>query len=55
MFVVRLRNRLPESTTIHWHGLHLPFYFTVDLEPGRYALVSEAPDVRRMAQEITVD
>ena len=24
--VVRLRNDLPESTTIHWHGLHLPYH-----------------------------
>jgi FtsP/CotA-like multicopper oxidase with cupredoxin domain len=23
--VVRFRNELPEPTTIHWHGLHLPF------------------------------
>ena len=23
--VVRFRNDLPEETTIHWHGLHLPF------------------------------
>jgi FtsP/CotA-like multicopper oxidase with cupredoxin domain len=23
--VVRFRNELPESTTVHWHGLHLPF------------------------------
>ena len=30
-------------------------YFTVDLEEGRYALLSEASEARRMAQEITVD
>ena len=23
--VVRFRNELPEETTVHWHGLHLPF------------------------------
>ncbi|HSM37112.1 MAG TPA: multicopper oxidase family protein [Longimicrobiales bacterium] len=23
--IVRFRNELPEATTIHWHGLHLPF------------------------------
>jgi FtsP/CotA-like multicopper oxidase with cupredoxin domain len=23
--VVRFRNNLPEATTVHWHGLHLPF------------------------------
>jgi FtsP/CotA-like multicopper oxidase with cupredoxin domain len=23
--VVRFRNDLPEETTVHWHGLHLPF------------------------------
>lgn len=23
--IVHFRNRLPEPTTIHWHGLHLPF------------------------------
>ncbi len=23
--VVRFRNELPETTTVHWHGLHLPF------------------------------
>lgn len=23
--VVRFRNELPEATTVHWHGLHLPF------------------------------
>jgi FtsP/CotA-like multicopper oxidase with cupredoxin domain len=23
--IVRFRNELPESTTVHWHGLHLPF------------------------------
>jgi FtsP/CotA-like multicopper oxidase with cupredoxin domain len=23
--VVRFRNELPEGTTVHWHGLHLPF------------------------------
>ena len=23
--VVRFRNDLPETTTVHWHGLHLPF------------------------------
>lgn len=23
--VVRFRNDLPEATTVHWHGLHLPF------------------------------
>jgi FtsP/CotA-like multicopper oxidase with cupredoxin domain len=23
--VIRFRNRLPEATTIHWHGLRLPF------------------------------
>jgi FtsP/CotA-like multicopper oxidase with cupredoxin domain len=23
--VVRFRNGLPESTTVHWHGIHLPF------------------------------
>lgn len=22
---VRFRNRLPETTTVHWHGMHLPF------------------------------
>lgn len=29
--VVRFRNDLPEPTTIHWHGLHLPF--TADGSP----------------------
>jgi FtsP/CotA-like multicopper oxidase with cupredoxin domain len=24
--IVHLRNELPESTTVHWHGLHLPWY-----------------------------
>jgi FtsP/CotA-like multicopper oxidase with cupredoxin domain len=23
--VIRFRNALPEATTVHWHGLHLPF------------------------------
>jgi FtsP/CotA-like multicopper oxidase with cupredoxin domain len=23
--VIRFRNGLPEATTVHWHGLHLPF------------------------------
>jgi FtsP/CotA-like multicopper oxidase with cupredoxin domain len=23
--IVRFRNDLPESTTVHWHGIHLPF------------------------------
>jgi FtsP/CotA-like multicopper oxidase with cupredoxin domain len=23
--IVRFRNELPEETTVHWHGLHLPF------------------------------
>lgn len=23
--VVRFKNELPEATTVHWHGLHLPF------------------------------
>jgi FtsP/CotA-like multicopper oxidase with cupredoxin domain len=23
--IVRFRNELPEATTVHWHGLHLPF------------------------------
>ena len=23
--IVRFRNELPEPTTVHWHGLHLPF------------------------------
>jgi len=23
--IVRFRNELPESTTVHWHGIHLPF------------------------------
>jgi FtsP/CotA-like multicopper oxidase with cupredoxin domain len=23
--IVRFRNDLPEATTVHWHGLHLPF------------------------------
>ncbi|CAN5801183.1 multicopper oxidase family protein [soil metagenome] len=23
--IVRFRNNLPEETTVHWHGLHLPF------------------------------
>jgi FtsP/CotA-like multicopper oxidase with cupredoxin domain len=23
--VVRFRNELPEETTVHWHGIHLPF------------------------------
>lgn len=23
--IVHFRNELPESTTVHWHGLHLPF------------------------------
>ncbi|CAN5463560.1 multicopper oxidase family protein [soil metagenome] len=23
--IVRFRNDLPDSTTVHWHGLHLPF------------------------------
>lgn len=23
--VIRFRNELPEETTVHWHGLHLPF------------------------------
>ncbi len=23
--IVRFRNELPEDTTVHWHGLHLPF------------------------------
>ena len=23
--IVRVRNDLPEETTVHWHGLHLPF------------------------------
>ncbi|MDO8501913.1 MAG: multicopper oxidase domain-containing protein [Gemmatimonadaceae bacterium] len=22
--IVHFRNRLPEMTTIHWHGLHIP-------------------------------
>jgi bilirubin oxidase len=29
--VVHFRNRLPEATTVHWHGLHLPF--TADGSP----------------------
>jgi FtsP/CotA-like multicopper oxidase with cupredoxin domain len=29
--VVRFRNDLPEATTVHWHGLHLPF--TADGSP----------------------
>lgn len=29
-------------------------YFTVELEPGRYAWVSEGPDVRQMVQEFAV-
>jgi FtsP/CotA-like multicopper oxidase with cupredoxin domain len=29
--VVRFRNDLPEPTTVHWHGLHLPF--TMDGSP----------------------
>lgn len=29
-------------------------YFTVNLEPGRYAWISESPDVRRMVREFTV-
>lgn len=35
----------PEGRTI---------YFTVELEPGRYAWISEAPDVRGLFQEFTV-
>jgi FtsP/CotA-like multicopper oxidase with cupredoxin domain len=23
--IVRFRNELPEATTVHWHGIHLPF------------------------------
>jgi FtsP/CotA-like multicopper oxidase with cupredoxin domain len=23
--VIRFRNELPEATTVHWHGLHIPF------------------------------
>lgn len=30
-------------------------YFTVQLEPGRYAWISESADVHEMAQEFTVD
>ncbi len=29
--VVRFKNNLPEATTVHWHGLHLPF--TADGSP----------------------
>jgi FtsP/CotA-like multicopper oxidase with cupredoxin domain len=29
--VVRFRNELPEPTTVHWHGIHLPF--TADGSP----------------------
>ncbi len=29
-------------------------YFTVELESGRYAWISEAPDVRHMVQEFAV-
>ena len=29
--IVRFRNELPEATTVHWHGLHLPF--TADGSP----------------------
>jgi FtsP/CotA-like multicopper oxidase with cupredoxin domain len=29
--VIHFRNELPESTTIHWHGIHLPF--TADGSP----------------------
>lgn len=29
--VVRFRNELPEETTVHWHGLHIPF--TADGSP----------------------
>ena len=25
--IVHFRNELPESTTVHWHGLHVPFAF----------------------------
>lgn len=42
--IVRFTNSLPESTTVHWHGLHLPF--TMDGSPfhpiapgGRYDYV----------------
>ncbi len=28
---IRFRNHLPEATTVHWHGLHLPF--TMDGSP----------------------
>jgi FtsP/CotA-like multicopper oxidase with cupredoxin domain len=45
--VVRFRNELPESTTVHWHGVHLPF----DADGSPFHLV--APGAERV-YEFTV-
>ncbi len=40
--IVRFRNELPESTTVHWHGLHLPF--TSDGSPFHLVAPGEQRD-----------
>ncbi len=39
--IIHLRNELPEETTVHWHGLHLPWYADGSpfhpIEPGGQA------------------
>jgi FtsP/CotA-like multicopper oxidase with cupredoxin domain len=45
--IVRFRNELPDSTTVHWHGIHLPF----DADGSPFHLV---PPGGRRTYEFTV-